>query len=319
MIYTILDQKNFPTTTGVYSIYFKNCKSNKIYIGSASRSENKKSENGFYDRWSTHICRLKNKTSGNPILQNAYNKYGQDNMIFNILEECPPSDCLIKEQYYIDKFNSYIFGYNARPLSNNNKGFKQTEYQKKQVRNKYKEIRNSYVNDIKFLYNSGKTTREISQTLKISRGVISKIFDENNITPRKLMDYTKKKIYQFDLNGIFIKEWESVNSCSRELNFNIHGIHRVLQNKCSHFKNFYFSFEKLKSDTVLKNIQFFTIKSKNRKYLNITQFDKNNNKIKTWRDVKEIVEFYNFSNSKGICQALRTENNYYKNFHWKLE
>ena len=44
MEYTIKDRKNFPITTGVYCIYFKNNKSNKVYIGSASRINNKKRE-----------------------------------------------------------------------------------------------------------------------------------------------------------------------------------------------------------------------------------------------------------------------------------
>ena len=35
------------------------------------------------------------------------------------------------------------------------------------------------------------------------------------------------------------------------------------------------------------------------------------------KELKEIVDFYNFSNTKGICQSLRTEKTY-KGYYWKL-
>ena len=318
MEYSITDIKKFPISTGVYCIYFKNSKSKKVYVGSASKSNNKtRSQNGFYSRWRKHIYKLEKNTFDNKILQNAYNKYGKDNLIFKILEECNPLDCLIREQYYIDKFNSYKCGYNGRPLSNNNKGFKQSDFQKSIIRNKYKLIRDSYFTDVKKLYEDGKTTYEISKQLKISRGVITTIFKENNIKSKKLMDYVKKRIYQFDMKGNFIKEWCSINECSRKLNLNMHGLQLVLHGKCKHFKGFYFNFIKLNQYDVIKNINEFIIKSKNRKYFNIKQIDLNGNEIKIWRDVKEIVDFYNFSNTKGICQSLRTEKTY-KGYYWKL-
>jgi len=318
MIYTIKDKKNFPSSTGIYCIYFKNNKSNKIYIGSASRVNSMKSQSGFYNRWSKHIYHLSNETSGNKILQNAYNKYGKENLFFEILEECDSQNCLIREQYYIDKFNSYKKGYNGRPLSNSNLGFKQTDFHNLKIINDHKLIRDTYYPNVKKLYDDGNTTREISKLLNISRGVIVKIFKENNIKPKKLMDYKKKKIYQFDMEGNFIKEWNSINECSRYLNLNMHGLELVLQGKCKHYKGNYFSFHKLEKDEVNKNINNFIIKSKNRKYFNIKQIDMNGNEIKKWRDVKEIVNYYNLTNTKGICQALRTNNNYYKGFYWKI-
>ena len=132
------------------------------------------------------------------------------------------------------------------------------------------------------------------------------------------MDYKKKKIYQFDMDGNFIKEWDSINECSRYLNLNMHGIELVLHGKCKHHKNFYFNFLKLDKNNVINNINNFIIKSRNRKYLNIKQLDKEGNQIKNWRDVKEIIDYYKFKNTKGICQALRTTNNYYKGFYWKV-
>jgi lactate dehydrogenase-like 2-hydroxyacid dehydrogenase len=61
---------------------------------------------------------------------------------------------------------------------------------------KYKKKRDDLFPNIEKLYNEGKTTREISDILKISRNVIKKIFKENLIKPKKVADYTKRKIYQ---------------------------------------------------------------------------------------------------------------------------
>ncbi len=105
MIYTINDKKIFPNSIGVYKISFIN-NNGKVYIGSTS---NKK---GFYKRWYKHILELSRNISKSPRLQNAVNKYGIDNIRFEIIEECDKYNCIEKEQYYIDKYNSYKFGYN---------------------------------------------------------------------------------------------------------------------------------------------------------------------------------------------------------------
>ena len=41
----------------------------------------------------------------------------------------------------------------------------------------------------------------------------------------------KKKILQYDLNGIFIKEWESLTKASKELNIQVSGINAVLKGR----------------------------------------------------------------------------------------
>lgn len=45
-------------------------------------------------------------------LYRAFDKYGLDNFIFEIIEECQPSELDAKECAYIKTFNSYLDGYN---------------------------------------------------------------------------------------------------------------------------------------------------------------------------------------------------------------
>ena len=71
---------------GVYKI--TNIITNKFYIGSS---------NNIQDRLKRHFRELKNNRHPNKHLQASYNKYGKENFITNILEEC--EDIISKEQY----------------------------------------------------------------------------------------------------------------------------------------------------------------------------------------------------------------------------
>lgn len=76
---------------GIYCI--KNTANNKIYIGSSTH---------IYYRLRRHKSDLLRSVHANPILQNAYNKYGADSFIVSIIEECGEDIVLEREQYYIN-------------------------------------------------------------------------------------------------------------------------------------------------------------------------------------------------------------------------
>jgi len=63
--------------TGIYKI--TNVITGKVYIGSTTN---------FKNRWSSHICRLKNNTHHSIKLQNSVNKHNIENFKFEVLEEC---------------------------------------------------------------------------------------------------------------------------------------------------------------------------------------------------------------------------------------
>jgi len=91
--------------TGIYKI---TCISNnKFYIGSASSIKGSTSKLGFYRRLNLHINDLTKNKHKNKILQNAWNKYGEKNFKFEILEYCNPENCKKREQYYLDNLNPF--------------------------------------------------------------------------------------------------------------------------------------------------------------------------------------------------------------------
>jgi group I intron endonuclease len=92
----------------------KNISTDKVYIGS--------SIHGLTKRKRCHITNLKNNKHHSLKLQRAWNKYGKGNFIFEIIETCSKENILVKEQYWIDKYDSYTSGYNATPVAGNCSG-----------------------------------------------------------------------------------------------------------------------------------------------------------------------------------------------------
>lgn len=96
--------------SGIYCIL--NRANGKRYIGSSK---------SVHYRWKQqHKPDLKNNKHGNQHLQNAWNKYGESNFEFLILEECSIDVLEIKEEYWLDQFKSYErqCGYNLTKICN---------------------------------------------------------------------------------------------------------------------------------------------------------------------------------------------------------
>lgn len=75
----------------VYKI--KNIIANDFYIGSTCN---------FQKRKSTHTRALNKNKHHSKILQRAVNKYGLNNFVFQIIEQCEVDQTLDREQFYID-------------------------------------------------------------------------------------------------------------------------------------------------------------------------------------------------------------------------
>ena len=82
---------------GIYRII--NLVNNKFYIGSSNNIER---------RWSKHKRMLNCNKHHSRHLQNSWNKYGQENFIFEIIEECLKEILLEREQWYLDELQCYL-------------------------------------------------------------------------------------------------------------------------------------------------------------------------------------------------------------------
>lgn len=85
-----------PKASGVYVICFDN--HHKFYIGSSK---------SLKVRWHAEKSQLKNNNHFNEHLQRACNIYGHDNLKFEIIELCSEEERFIKEQFWINFFQSH--------------------------------------------------------------------------------------------------------------------------------------------------------------------------------------------------------------------
>lgn len=110
----------------VYQI--KNILNNKSYIGSSAN---------YSRRFNEHKSRLRNNKHANQHLQNAWNKYGEENFVFNVIKMFDAE----KEMNLFEAFEiNKDFGstYNIRPDARSNRGYKHSEETKQKIRDSLK-------------------------------------------------------------------------------------------------------------------------------------------------------------------------------------
>ena len=106
--------------TGVYKI--RNVINNKFYIGSTTGL--------LKSRCVTHRSKLRHKKHKNPHLQNAWNKYGENNFEFSLIENCGINEIFNREQYYIDTLKPE---YNILQNAGTVLGYKHTQKTKEKI------------------------------------------------------------------------------------------------------------------------------------------------------------------------------------------
>jgi len=118
----ITPTENFTSMpSGIYKL--ENKITGDFYVGSAVN---------LHRRFTKHGHTLRSQTHKNPILQNVYNKYGPENLLFKIIEIVTDVDRLIEiEQFYIDNLTPK---YNICRVAASSLGVKRSEITKEKIR-----------------------------------------------------------------------------------------------------------------------------------------------------------------------------------------
>lgn len=266
---------------GVYQL--RNTKNEKLYIGSSCNLKKRKN---------SHFLLLGKNKHHSKKLQNAYNKYGPDSFIFEILEECEKENLLLIEQQYLDTHNVYKKGYNmsniaSRPSHTNSKesvkkgietrrkngNFEFTEAHKQKIS---EALRNSevfkrrqaegQVGRRKTIYqytiegeliNVFRGVLEAAEKTGIYKGSISKVVSRHRFHTHNFIfshdsnfkgeeKPEKKKplvryINMYDLEGVFIKQFDSWKEYGLEYSYNADQISRYITRE-STFKGYKLSY-----------------------------------------------------------------------------
>lgn len=173
---------------GIYKISFNNC--DQTYIGYASSKAKYKSNSGFYKRWGRHLRSLETNTHYNRFLQRTYNKYGIENIIFDILEIVESVDeCVDREPILIQEHNS-------KCNFHHNKQKQYSRFYTQEERDKHSNIR--------------KGRKHSEQTkLAISRSHKGKTYDVIKLTDIQILSVIKN----INDGSTFLIESNKLNIC----------------------------------------------------------------------------------------------------------
>ena len=190
-----------------YIYKISNIFNEKVYIGRT---------NNFERRIKEHFSDYKNRHGYHPKLHNAFDKYGIENFIFEIIfqEDISIEDICLKEDYYRNYYNAFYDGYCSM---NSSDGQPEGE---ENCNNKLS--KENVLKIIEKLKNTNDTIKNIAEEFEISMQTISDInrgntwnFDNEEYPIRKTKQGMKKKVLQYDMNGNLINIFNSQSEASK--------------------------------------------------------------------------------------------------------
>lgn len=317
---------------GIYKI--ENLVNGKIYIGSSV---------DISERWHRHSTDLRTNRHGNDYLQNAWNKHGEDNFKFEIIEYINDISILInREQYWIDQLNACkrSIGYNLSPTAGSPYGFKHTDETKlKQSKLQSKnrkpilqiDLNGNIIREWSSITQIGRETeykeRAIKDVALGLRGYIAYNYiwiykSDYNVETFNLQSYMNnkhqsKRVIQFDLDGNIIKHYDSLTDvvlCNDS--YRIQSICNVCTIPA--FKSYKGCMWMFEIDYLQNGILPYKRKPNKSCCKKIIQLDKENNFIKIWESTAEASKFYKISPS-SIFSCLENKTKFCNGYNWIRE
>lgn len=226
---------------GIYKIQSK-IKPEKLYIGSSCN---------IRKRFNTHKRDLKLNKHHSIILQRHYNKYGEEDLEYAIVEEC--DNLVEKEQYYLDNLNPI---FNVCKVAGRPPKIIYTEEirQKMRVKKLGKSPVNKGVKSNKPAWNTGKKMPEEQRIRllghKVTEKTRIKISDSKKGKKQSIESVEKRRLCLFigvvklDKDGNFLEEYGSIQEAAIKNNIPRTAISRCIRGELRHYKNVKWKYKK---------------------------------------------------------------------------
>ena len=199
--------------SGIYKI--ENLKTGDFYIGSAEKIDVRRKR---------HFWLLKNHRHHCIHLQRAWDKYGEENFSFEIIEFIEDQNSLISmEQKWMDLMKPQ---YNVNPTAGSSKGFKHSEETKRKLRE----------------MNLGSKNPMFG--FKYPEKIKSKSpYEPKGQKTGKTYNLIKKKVIRISQEGD-VKEYQSITEAALDLGTNrLGGVQHVLQGRKKSYKGYFFKYK----------------------------------------------------------------------------
>lgn len=220
--------------SGIYSI--ENIITGKIYIGSSKHCRQRKND---------HLYDLRANTHHSIHLQRSFNKHGEENFVFKIIEyvNSDETELLKREQYWLDYLQTYNRdkGYNICKMAGTMSGFKHSDDTKQLLSKMGKGKKRSDETKERMSKNSARIWlgkqrgEEFKKNLQIKNGG-----DKNGMFHKNHTYETKQKmgkpILQYDIDMNLIKEWDWISQAEKDLNFDASYIVKCCKGKIKQYK-----------------------------------------------------------------------------------
>ncbi len=294
-------KNKLPHECGIYKI--TSLINDKFYIGSSNNISKRRKE---------HFSDLRGNKHNNTHLQNIYNKYGEENLIVEVIELCSELDQFEREQYFIDSLNPSI---NICKIVEKGSmtGLKHSQETKDKISKANKGKKRS--EETKALLSELNRSRIVSEETreKMSKSRLGKVTSEE--TKDKIRKAQGTKIVQLDKDLNVIKIWDSMNDCEKD-GFHHSSISNVCNGKQKSHKGFVW--KKLSEYDMNQNeVLTFDIECAKRK--NIEQYNLKNELIKEYLSANALFKESNeFFKEEGIRKSCRTGKPY-KGFIFKYK
>lgn len=129
--------------------------------------------------------------------------------------------------------------------------------------------------------------------------------DETSANMLGMDNIHSKKVYQYDLNGNFIKEWGCLREIERVLGYNYNTIGDCCRGKCKTAFNYRWTY------SLNNNLTPIKCNSNEKKYKKVYKFDENGNITHTYESLTELCELLKVD--KGNMGKIVNSNKMYKN------